>query len=123
MVPRKSPEKKHTPAAVSKLHCSECGATAKASCACGVSYLPAGEFAAKVVAKNPEMSNGAIAEKFGVSEATIRRARNSVTSNDATEKRTGKDGKKYKARHKGAATEEPDQFERHTKDWCKQILE
>jgi hypothetical protein len=88
---------------VETLHCSECGAAAKASCDCGVSYLPAGEFAAKVVAENPEMSNGAIAEKCGVSIATVRRARNSTSSNELVEKTIGRDGRKRKARRDGGA--------------------
>jgi hypothetical protein len=81
-----------------KLQCSSCGADATASCDCGVAYLPAGKRAEEAVAANPEKSDRAIAEEIGVSQPTVSRARKrSVDTDVSTEKRTGKDGKKYKA--------------------------
>lgn len=50
------------------------------------------------------MSNRAIAEKYGMPEPTVRRAR-SGASNDAPDKRTGKDGKAYPARRNGPKPE------------------
>ena len=47
-----------------------------------------------LVVAHPEKSNRAIAEETGVSEPTVRRARKSPASNDAPEKRVGKDGKR-----------------------------
>jgi len=78
------------------LRCSDCGAMAEAACNCGVGYIPAGEYAKKLAAEHPEMSNRAVAEKGGVSEPTIRRAR-AGASFDAPDqqKRTGRDGKLY----------------------------
>jgi hypothetical protein len=80
-----------------KLQCSSCGADATASCDCGVAYVPAGKRAEEAVAANPEKSDRAIAEEIGVSQPTVSRARKrSVDTDVSTEKRTGKDGKKYK---------------------------
>jgi hypothetical protein len=76
-----------------RLHCAKCGSQAEATCDCGVGYLSAGEFAAKAAAEHPEMSNRAIAEMTGVSEATLRRARGA--SFDAPETRTGLDGRQH----------------------------
>jgi hypothetical protein len=76
-----------------KLYCSNCNARAQAACACNVSYVPAHVAAAMVVAKHPEKSNRAIAAETGISEVSIRRARNSTASNDAVDKRIGLDGK------------------------------
>jgi hypothetical protein len=81
-----------------KLQCSSCGADATASCDCGVAYVPAGKRAEEAVAANPEKSDRAIAEEIGVSQPTVSRARKRAVDTDvSTEKRTGKDGKKYKA--------------------------
>jgi len=76
-----------------KLFCSKCGAKAQATCACGVSYIPAGIAAAIAVAAHPAKSNRAIAAETGIPEISIRRARNSTASNDAVDKRIGLDGK------------------------------
>jgi hypothetical protein len=81
-----------------ELRCSECGAEANATCACGVAYIPAGEYARKVAAMQPGVSNRALAEQIGVSYQTVRRARQSVDTNVSTESRTGKDGKMYSPR-------------------------
>jgi hypothetical protein len=81
----------------SALRCSSCGASAFASCKCGVAYIPAGKLAMEAVKANLGKSNRAIAEETGVSEPTVRRAR-SGASNDAPEKSVGKDGKSYPAK-------------------------
>jgi len=73
--------------------CSGCGT--KASCNCNAPYVPAHVFATIVIAKNPDKSNRAIAELSGVALETIRRARAAGDPNGSTEKRIGKDGKKY----------------------------
>jgi hypothetical protein len=79
------------------LECSQCGATTEARCGCGVTYVPAGTRATAAVAASPEKSNRAIAAATGLSEATVRRARVAGATNDAAEKRVGKDGRKYPA--------------------------
>ncbi len=84
---------------VGRLECSACGAKQDAACDCGVPYVPAGARAAAAVAANPEKSNRSIAEDIGVSLDTVNRARNESDERDrSTEKRTGKDGKRYPAR-------------------------
>lgn len=80
-----------------RMVCSSCGTQANCDCV-GAKLIPPGEFAAKVAKMNPEKSNRAIAQDTGVSFETVRRARKSVDTNVSTEKRVGKDGKKYKAR-------------------------
>jgi len=79
------------------MRCTVCGALATAACNCGApyAYISPGELAAQALKDNPGMSNRAIADKIGLSEATVRRAQKSTASNDAVEeKRTGKDGRK-----------------------------
>ncbi len=61
-----------------RLECSKCGASAEASCNCGVAYVPAGIRAAQAVAANPDKSMRAIAAETGVSKSTIHRAKQSV---------------------------------------------
>ena len=81
------------------LECSECGATAQATCGCGVAYVPAGTRAAAAVAANPKKSDRALAAELGVSGQTIGRARKkSGATNVAPERVAGKDGKSYPAR-------------------------
>jgi hypothetical protein len=70
--------------------CVECGAEAYASCNCNKVYRPK-ELAAKAIADNPGRSNRAIAQQFGLSEPTVRRAR--TASPDAVDRRIGLDGK------------------------------
>jgi hypothetical protein len=97
------------PSAV-KLKCSKCGATAVAWCKCGVAYVPAGERAAKAVADNLEKSDRAIAAEIGVGSNTVRRARKTGAPHGApakSEKRTGKDGKKYPSSIAAVATTDP----------------
>jgi hypothetical protein len=79
-----------------RLECSSCGAGGEGTCDCGAPYVPAGFRAAEGIVENPEMSDRAIAEKFGVSDRTINRSRKSTATNDAVEPppRIGRDGKK-----------------------------
>src|ERR1700722_13570493 len=80
-----------------QMRCSSCGSAAKATCNCDVAYLPAGEFAARAVAANPEKSDRALAKEIGVDAATVRRARKHATAaNAAVDKRIGRDGKTRK---------------------------
>ena len=73
-----------------------CGSEAKASCSCGVSYVPKKVRAAEAVAANPEKSNRAIAEDLNVDEWTVREARKSGAGDPAGDEiRTGRDGKSY----------------------------
>ena len=85
--------------------CTACGVEAKAKCDCGKAYkyMTAGDLAELGIKLYPDLSNRTIAEKMGVGPATVDRARESVASNEATEKRTGKDGGKYKATKKAGS--------------------
>jgi hypothetical protein len=81
-----------------KLRCVQCDKTIEAGCDCGVSYVPVSERAAAAVKKSPDKSNRMIAADTGLSKDTVRRARKKAVGASApTEKRTGKDGKSYKA--------------------------
>jgi hypothetical protein len=78
------------------LRCTSCGKTTDVVCSCGASYeyIAPGKLAAKAVEDNPGMSDRDIADKIGVSDTTVLRARKSTASKEAVEeKRTGKDGK------------------------------
>jgi hypothetical protein len=86
-----------------RLQCSACGAQADAACDCGVAYISAGEYAAKVAAEHPEMSNRAVAEVAGISKDTVRRARQSGGANEPPETRTGRDGKQHPVERKKVA--------------------
>jgi hypothetical protein len=97
-----------------KLQCSSCGADATASCECGVAYVPAGKRAADAIAADAKRSDRVIAERIGVSDKTVAKARKEPTAeksavgstNQKAEKpfgvgegkRLGKDGKWRKAR-------------------------
>jgi hypothetical protein len=96
-----------------KLRCSKCWAEVDSACECGASYIPAGKLAQKLTVEFPNMSSRAIAEKCGINERTVRRVRETLPENPKTvaafaatvsnnPKRTGKDGKSYKA-HKTKA--------------------
>jgi hypothetical protein len=61
-----------------KLSCPECGATAQATCACGVPYVPASVKAAAAIAQNPGKSDRAIAASIGVSHPTVAKARSAL---------------------------------------------
>jgi predicted transcriptional regulator len=73
--------------------------------------VTAGAAAAAAVAANPDKTNRAIAGDLGVDEGTVRKARRSVAENSATGKRTGKDGKQYKAKKPKKAKAEPRQVD------------
>jgi hypothetical protein len=83
-----------------RLECQKCGATAEASCGCGVDYKPAAVRAADAIAKNPGLSDRAIAADIGVNQSTVSLARKSTdarasvaASAPAPAKRVGRDGK------------------------------
>jgi hypothetical protein len=84
------------------LRCTKCGVETEAKCSCHkpYGYIPAREAAALAVAAHPDWSDRRLAEAVGVSDYTIREARNSGARNHAPdEKRTGRDGK-CQAAHK-----------------------
>jgi len=82
---------------VVQLQCTMCKAETAAACSCGAIYRPKAQRAAEAVADHPEKSNRAIAVETGLSEATVRRARDATASDDAVdEPRVGLDGKKRK---------------------------
>jgi hypothetical protein len=92
---------KFRPKQALRLHCAACGAQADAACDCGVGYLSAGEFAKKVVAENPDLSNRSIAEKTGLSLDTVNRARRGERNRspeNEPQTRTGLDGKQHPAK-------------------------
>ena len=78
---------------VQMMACTACGREVNAACTCGAPYVPKKQRAAEAIAANPQKSNRAIADEIGVSEPTVRRARQGASS-DASE-REGKDGKTY----------------------------
>jgi hypothetical protein len=78
---------------IQRMVCTSCGAEANASCNCGKPYVPKAVRAAEAIAANPEKSNRAIASETGISEPTIRRARDATASHDAVDERIGLDGK------------------------------
>lgn len=83
------------------VRCSICGAHGELGCEHGASlYVSKSEYAAIAVRRNPEKSNRALAEELGVSDMTVKRARDEVQHNVAPEKRQGKDGKMYSAKSK-----------------------
>src|SRR5688572_4003007 len=79
------------------LRCSACGASGSGSCACGVGYVPAGEYAAKVAQEHPGLSSRALAAQTGLSQRTasnaLRAAREQLCSPHALV--IGRDGKRY----------------------------
>ena len=68
---------------IQRLICTGCGAETKATCNCGMEYRPKAALAKEAVEANPEKSNRAIGADTGLSEATVRRARESTASSDA----------------------------------------
>jgi hypothetical protein len=76
----------------------KCGAHGEIGCDCGVEYIRAGKFAAKVVADpaNAGKSDRAIAAEIGVGHQTVMRARQSTGPNGPVGKRIGRDGKARK---------------------------
>jgi hypothetical protein len=87
---------------IDHLACRQCGATTEIKCDCGEAYVyvPAGKLAEKAIMENPEKSDRAIAAEIGVSHTSVSNARKSVGKDLPPEKRTGKDGKQYKANGK-----------------------
>jgi hypothetical protein len=81
------------------LACSSCGATAEATCGCGVGYVPMTEY----VARRDDGSKSArvVAAELGVSKDAVHRARQ-VSQSATPEKRVGRDGKSYPATTKRA---------------------
>jgi hypothetical protein len=104
---------------IGSLRCEECGAPGKAGCNCGARYIPANEYAAKAVAANPEKSDRAIAADIGVSDFTVRKARQSGASNHAPDKRIGKDGKKQPAKK----TKKPPDVRQQVNKQCKRLTD
>jgi hypothetical protein len=78
---------------VQRMVCTDCGAETNASCNCGVSYVPKAIRAAEAIRAHPEKSNRMIAEETGLSEPTIRRARQTASDDAVEEIRIGLDGK------------------------------
>ena len=80
-----------------QLRCLECGAatTPVPSCECRgkFDYIAPSELAEWAVKTYPEKSDRVIGEEFGISDRTVNRARASTATNDAVEKRTGRDGR------------------------------
>jgi hypothetical protein len=66
------------------------------ACDCGADYVSAGKYAAIAVAKNPEMSDRAIAAATGIPHKTVSRARQKSTVSNDTVGRTGLDGRTRK---------------------------
>jgi hypothetical protein len=87
------------------LVCTGCGAKANASCNCGKPYEPKSVRAREAIEAGPEKSNRAIAAETGISEPTIRRAREAAASDDAPDTVTGRDGKSYPAKKSKAMPE------------------
>lgn len=80
--------------------CMSCGV--EANCDCNAGYRPAGEYAAKVVKENPNLSVRAIAKKYNLARMTVQRAHIAartagVPNGTPAKPRTGLDGKSYPA--------------------------
>ena len=78
------------------LVCSSCGAPGHASCACGVAYVPAASKALAGIAETPQLSDRSIAQRIGVNQSTVTRARKATDARASVEKRLGADGKERK---------------------------
>jgi hypothetical protein len=79
------------------MRCTACGVLTPAACNCRAPYelyMPPGQRAEQAVKDNPGLSDRAIADKIGVGNKTVSRARKATVSNDTVEPRLGKDGKK-----------------------------
>lgn len=85
--------------------CSSCGVDA--GCNCGASLMSKAQRAAHAINENPRKSNVMIAEEIGVSEPTVRRARDATSSHDEVdEPRTGLDGKVRRMPTRSEVTED-----------------
>lgn len=91
--------------AVQQMQCTACGAEANASCNCGKPYVPKKQRAADAIKANPRRSNVDIAEELGVSDMTVKRARDELGSTYVEPEREGRDGKVY---HLPKRDDEPD---------------
>jgi hypothetical protein len=84
-----------------RLVCSQCGAKGEMGCGCGVEYIRAADFAAKVVADpaNAEKSTRDLADATGLSNFTISKARqkSGVRNLTPNARVKGSDGKSYMA--------------------------
>jgi len=98
--------------AVQQMTCTGCGAEANASCNCGKPYVPKKQRAVDAIKANPKKSNVALAEELGVSDQTVRRAREELGSTYVEPEREGRDGKVYRlpTREVDPATETKDSF-------------
>ena len=92
-----------------EIACVECGAVTHSACECGAAYMPAGARAAEAVAATPHRSNRAIAADLGVSEGTVRTARQSTAQGYAVDRRVGLDGKARRLPQREEPPEEADQ--------------
>ena len=105
-----------------QLRCLECGTatTPVPACECRgqFDYIAPGELAEWAIKTYPDKSDRVIAEKFGISDTTVLRARKATASNEAVEhsssasneapvKRTGKDGKTRRMPRKKSEPSEP----------------
>lgn len=76
--------------------CSACGT--QAGCGCNAAYMPAREYAAAAMAKDPDRSLRSVAAECGISHETVRKVRNATVNKLTVEKIRGVNGKKYRAR-------------------------
>lgn len=83
-------------AEVLTLRCTQCGASAKPGCNCGVryEYISPSKLAERAIKNDPNKSDRAIAAELGVGFGTVNRARKRSDPNGSVETRTGRDGKK-----------------------------
>jgi hypothetical protein len=98
------------------LRCTKCGISSKCQCGCGAPYVGDHRFAMRTepkaktaldraiaaVTADPEKSNRTIAAEIGVTERTVRRARQQTKISDddaapdaAPDRRVGRDGRSY----------------------------
>lgn len=80
---------------VQQMVCTACGSEANASCNCGKPYVPKKQRAAEAIKANSRRSNADIAEELGVSDMTVKRARDELGPTYVDPEREGRDGKVY----------------------------
>jgi hypothetical protein len=91
-------------AQTSVLRCTMCGAQAYPTCGCKVDYMymSPSEVAKRALAANPNLSDRALAEQFGISESVVRTARiHAVEGGKGDDKRIGRDGKRRRQPRRG----------------------
>lgn len=83
-----------------KLLCSKCGAKGEIGCECGVEYIKANAFAARVVADPANASKGTrqLAAETGLGHGTIQRAKAGVPNGTPDQRVVGKDGRSHPAK-------------------------